>query len=59
MGKHRWLNVVGVIGVGVGVGVGVGERGAGEAERRGVVEKADDRRGERRWECARTEIHRG
>jgi hypothetical protein len=43
MGKRRGLNVVGA--VGVGVGVGSGERGAGEAERRGFVRKADDRRG--------------
>ena len=60
MGKRRGLNVVGAVRVGVGGGVGGGERGAGEAERRGVVGKADDRRGRRRWEeCARTEIHRG
>jgi hypothetical protein len=42
MGKRRGLNVVGA--VGVGVGVGGRERGAGEAERRGVVGKADERR---------------
>ena len=43
MGKRRGLNVVGA--VGVGVGVGGRERGAGEAERRRVVRKADERRG--------------
>ena len=54
------MNVVGAVRVGVGVRVGGGERLAGEAERRGFVGKADDRRGGRRWEeCARTEIHCG
>ena len=42
MGKRRGLNVVGAVGV-VG-GVGGRERGAGEAEQRGFVGKADDRR---------------
>ena len=41
--ERRGLNVVGA--VGVGVGVGGGERGAGEAEWRRVVRKADERRG--------------
>ena len=50
VGKRGWLNIVGV----VRVGLCVGERGAGEAERRGVVGEADER-----WECARTETHRG